>query len=250
MILLLLLLVLPAVVLGAISQRVTGMGFALVVAPLLVLLLDPLAAVIIVNLCGAASAIVIGLRMRAHVDWGRFFWLAAPALIGVIPGTWLLLVLSRGVLEVVLGALLLVALTVSLLVHRTTFMLDGPAPRLIAGFSSGLMNSAAGVGGPAATTYAVLSRWHQQSFAATMQPYLLTIASASLLSKYVMAPGEWPIFDWWLWLGVVASLVVGLIVGERISPHVDARLARVIVVVIAYAGATLAVVKGATGWPR
>jgi uncharacterized membrane protein YfcA len=48
--------VLVAVFVGAVAQRVTGLGFALVVAPVLVILLGPFDGVMIVNLCSVLSA--------------------------------------------------------------------------------------------------------------------------------------------------------------------------------------------------
>lgn len=146
-----------AVVIGAMSQRVTGMGLAMVAAPVLILLMDPLAAVIVVNACGALLAVVIGLRRRTEIDWRRYRRLTLPALVGVVPGTWLLVTLDRSVLETTLGLLLIIALTLSLVVRRTKAPVDGAGVRTAAGFGSGLMNSAAGVGGPAVTVYAVLS---------------------------------------------------------------------------------------------
>ena len=45
-------LVIAAVLIGSSMQRITGMGFALVAAPFLVLLLGPIDGVIVVNVCG------------------------------------------------------------------------------------------------------------------------------------------------------------------------------------------------------
>jgi uncharacterized membrane protein YfcA len=56
-------LVLAAVVLGAGMQRITGMGFALVATPFLVLLLGPVEGVVLVNLCGAVTAGAIIFRV-------------------------------------------------------------------------------------------------------------------------------------------------------------------------------------------
>jgi len=240
-------LVLLAIVVGAASQRVTGMGLAMVAAPVLILLLDPLQAVVVVNACGAALAVVIGLRRRADIDWPRYRRLALPALVGVIPGTWLLVALERPVLETMLGLLIVVALTLSLAIRRTSAPRDGATLRTSAGFASGLMNSAAGVGGPAVTVYAVLSGWAQSSFAATMQPYLLTVAGASLASKVIVAPTGWPVFAWWIWVALGLALGAGLLLGELATRWITPQTARALVLVIAYVGAVAAVIKGIGG---
>ena len=236
-----------AVVLGGVSQRVAGLGFALVAAPLLVLLFDPLTAVIIVNLCGWVSAISVWLRLRADVDWKRYAWLASAGLVGIIPGTWILIVLPRSVLEISIGALLLVVLTLALITDHMDKGVDSASTRLISGLSSGFMSSSAGVGGPALAVYAVLSRWSHRSFAATLQPFFLTITSASLVSKWVMAGDSWPRFEWWLWLAILVCLLGGLFIGDRLARYVNAQLARLVVIVIAYGGAGAAIAKGVMG---
>ncbi|MDT0183950.1 sulfite exporter TauE/SafE family protein [Microbacterium sp. ARD31] len=236
--------ILPAVVLGAISQRITGMGFALVVAPFLLLGYGPMTAVIVVNICGALGAIAVWTRTGRDIEWRRYAWLVPPALIGIVPGTLMLVIPPRSVVEITIGVVLLVALTTALLLRRTGRSWDGPGQRLTAGFASGFMNSAVGAGAPAVTAYAVLSGWAQRSFAATMQPYLITIAAGSIISKSVIAPQAWPDIPGWMWVALVAALVVGLIAGDFAARVVPAGTARTIVVVIAYVGATGALIKG------
>jgi len=64
-------LVLAAVVMGAGMQRITGMGFALVAAPFLVLLLGPVEGVVLVNLCGAVTAGAIIFRVVRDIDFAK-----------------------------------------------------------------------------------------------------------------------------------------------------------------------------------
>jgi len=238
------LLALVTISLGAISQRVTGMGLALVAAPFLLLLLDPITVVIIVNLCGMISATIIAARLRRRIEWRRYAWLVVPALIGVVPGSLLLFVVDDAWLKIGIGAILVLSLSASMLVHPSSRPIDGPLPRIVCGFSSGAMNAAAGVGGPAFSIYAVLSRWEQAAFAATAQPYLFTIGAASVLSKLAIDPAAWPVLEGWTWLGMALALVVGLLVGDALSSRVEPRVARRIVIVLAYTGAASAIVKG------
>lgn len=238
--------ILPAVILGAMSQRVTGMGFALIAAPFVLLLYGPITAVIVVNLCGIVAATVIWFRTGQHIDWRRLRWLLFPALAAIIPGTLFVIVPPRAVVETAVGVMLIAALTLALTVHRGGRVYDGAALRLTAGFASGLMNSAAGAGGPPLTAYAVLSGWEQRSFAATCQPYLIAVAGASILSKVVLEPSTWPQFPVWLWLLIVACLFAGLYAGDRISRYVGGTLARTLVIIIAFGGAIAALIKGVT----
>lgn len=238
------LLALLTIALGAVSQRVTGMGLALVAAPFLLLLLDPLTVVIIVNLCGMVSAVIIAARTHRKIEWRRYLWLVVPALVGVVPGSLLLFVVSDAWLKIGIGAILVISLLASMLIRQSERHIDGPLVRTVSGFTSGAMNSAAGAGGAAFSAYAVLSRWEQSAFAATAQPYLFTVAGASVLSKVVIDPGSWPDLGGWTWLGIALALLIGLVVGDALSAHVEARLARALVIILAYIGAVSAIVKG------
>ena len=77
--------------------------------------------------------------------------------------------------------------------------------RYIAGAVSGIMTTTAGVGGPAMSVYAVASKWDQRSFAASMQPYFLTIGLAAILAKYVATPESMPALEPSAWAVVVLA---------------------------------------------
>jgi uncharacterized membrane protein YfcA len=75
--------VLIAVVAGAMAQRVAGLGFGLMVSPVLVVLLGPLDGVMIVNACGATSSLLILFRVWRDVDWWRYLGLIVPGFVGL-----------------------------------------------------------------------------------------------------------------------------------------------------------------------
>ena len=235
-----------SVLVGALAQRITGMGFALIAAPALVILLGPFDGVVIVNLCAVVSSLLILPRVWRHVEWRRFGWLVVPALAGTVVGAIVAARLPGPLLQVSIGALVVIALTVSLIVTRTDHIVKGRTPAIVAGGASGFMNAAAGVGGPALSVYAVATRWPQAAFAATAQPYFVAIGIASLVGKLgatgwalpALDPGAWPI--------VIGALLVGLGLGELLHRRIPHHAARIAVVVIAYAGSAAAIIDGAS----
>ena len=236
-------LVLTAVVLGAGMQRVTGMGFALVAAPFLVLLLGPVEGVVLVNLCGAVTAGAIIFRVARDINWRRYATLASAALLGIIPAAILIRFIPPAVLEISIGVILAVGLTVLLVLKSAQL----PARRRYlwtAGTLSGFMNTAAGVGGPAVSIYSIATRWQHRSFAATMQPYFFTIGAFSLVSKAVTAPASFPVLPWTMWLSVAIACLVGLILGDVAAKFVPARAAQILLIVLAYLGAAATIVRG------
>jgi uncharacterized membrane protein YfcA len=237
-------LVLIAVVAGALAQRLAGLGFGLLVSPVLVVLLGPFDGVMIVNLCGAASSLLILSRVWRHVDWRRYAGLALAALAGVVPGAWLASHVPEAPLEICIGVLLIIGLLASQRLTRSSWRATGPIPMVSLGFSSGLMNAAAGVGGPAITAYAIATRWDQKSFGATLQPYFVTTGLSSLLSKYLFSGGHLPALEGWQWLGILVAMVLGIAAGDLLSGRVRPGVIRRIVVVIAYTGAVSTMTKG------
>ncbi|WP_336853048.1 sulfite exporter TauE/SafE family protein [Sinomonas albida] len=241
-------LVLLAVVAGAMAQRVAGLGFGLMVSPILVVLLGPLDGVMIVNACGATSSLLILSRVWRDVEWRRYLGLMVPGFAGIAVGAYLASHVPAAPLEIGIGVLLLVGLLASQLVARARRRLEGPVDGLgvmaASGFSSGLMNAAAAVGGPAVTAYAVLSRWDQRRFGATLQPYFITTGTTSLLAKALATGGHWPALELWQWVLVFVCMLIGIVVGDLLARRVAGETVRRFVIGIAYAGAALAIVNG------
>lgn len=233
-----------AMFVGAVAQRLTGMGFALVVSPFLVLLLGPFDGVMLVNLASIVSALIVLVTVWRDVDVRAYGWLAASAIVGVVPGAFLAARVDPAILETTVGAVLITSLTGSLLVARLPITFTGNRPRLVAGFASGLMNAGAGVGGPAVSAYGILSRWPHRPFAATLQPYFATVGLASVIAKLVIAPGSLPDLGPVGWGAAGAALVSGVAVGTIAARYLTVRWARSAVIVIAFAGAAVALVTG------
>ncbi len=233
-----------AMFVGAVAQRVTGMGFALVVSPFLILLLGPFDGVLLVNLASVVSALVVLATVWRQVDVRAYAWLSAAAIAGVIPGALLAATVEPALLEATVGAVLLVSLTASLWIARLPVTLTGRTPRLAAGFASGLMNAGAGVGGPAMSAYGILSRWPHGAFAATLQPYFATVGLASVIAKMIIVPGGLPDLGVIGWAAAFIALLAGVGVGTLAAKRLPTRWARVAVIVIAFAGALVALITG------
>lgn len=234
-----------AVLAGAVAQRVSGMGFALVLAPVLVLAVGPVDGVLMVNICGALSACLVITRVWRLIDWRQYLLLVGPALLAIVPGALVAARLGGPTLQVVIGVLVLAALTVSLAVTRADRVAARVPTGLLAGAASGFMSATAGVSGPGASIYAVLTRWEHRQFAATIQPFFATLGAAAFFGKIVALPDGLPDYDWWLWPLILGCTVVGLAVGERLAGVVSARAARRSVIALAYAGGVVAVLDGA-----
>lgn len=233
-----------AVFIGAIAQRIAGLGFALLISPFLVILLGSHGGVLMVNVCGLVSSAMIMFRVKKDIDWSMYRWLAIPAVCGSIPASVAAVYLPAGPMAVVVGVIVLVALTVSLLMQRTPVTVTGNAPKAVAGFIAGVTNAVAGVGGPAVSAYALMARWPQRQFAATLQPFFVTIALVTLTSKLSLDASQMPPFAAWAWGLVALMIIIGIYTGEKLQRFIRDDQARAAVVILAFFGAAAALVKG------
>lgn len=232
-----------AVLVGAATQRVTGLGFSLVASPFVVLVLGPFTGVLLINSIGVVMCGFLAIQLRREVDVRRALLLAVPAAAAVVPGAWLARHAPTALLQIAVGACVIAALLALLVIDRRPATAPVPTRRLrsgavVAGAASGFMNAVAGVGGPAVTVYAVATRWPQRSFAATAQLFFMIGSSASLTAKGL------PSLPWQGWVVAALALVAGLLVGHGVHSRVSADTARAAVVVVALLGGAFTLAEG------
>ena len=237
-------LLLIAVGLGGFLHRITGMGFALVASPMLVLILGASNGVMMVNVGSSVSAGMVLARLWRDIEWRRVPILITAAGVGIVPGAWVAVNLAGPWLQISVGVLLIASIAGSLIITQTAARVRGKIPATIAAFLSGSMNAATGLGGPPLSAYAVLSRWDQASFAATIQPYFLFIGLSSIASKLWMDPASAPVVPLWAWASIVLVLAGGHALGDRVAAVISVRHARVGVLMVSFAGSLVAIGNG------
>ena len=233
-----------AIIMGATAQRVSGLGFALTVAPFLVLLIGPFDGVLMVNLAAAVSAAFVMTRLWRNIDWRQFVSLTIPALIAVVPGAYISVLLGGPELQIAVGLILVVALSTSLLVSSAQKTVPQIPAALLSGTASGFMSATAGAGGPGVAVYSVLTRWEHRSFAATIQPFFVSLGVTSFVTKILLSEQGLPDYEWWVWPLIISCTLVGLTLGEWVSRFVSVRVARISVIAISYVGGLAAIVDG------
>ncbi|MCP1388597.1 sulfite exporter TauE/SafE family protein [Corynebacterium sp. TA-R-1] len=233
-----------AVALGAGLQRISGMGMGLIAAPVLSLLLGPIDGIVLVNVLAVINATANTWGMRANIDWSKFWPIAGALIIGVIPGAWIIPRVSTAVLQILIGVLLLVALSVVTLGKRYVPRIEGVVPAAISGAVGGFMNTLSGVAGPAITVYAQAARWDQRTYAATIQPIFLVGGALSFLGKELSGAADMGGIHPAVWAATLLGLLLGVIVGKALAPRVPAPKARRIALGLAFFGGATALVRG------
>ncbi len=234
-------LLLPAIVLlGSSVQWLTGMGFALVAVPALVLLLGPSDGIVLAN-CAAGTISVVGLAGGwRRVRPSAMVPLCAAAACTVPAGTWLTRRLPEPALMLVMGGLVTVAVGLVMRGARVP-ALRGRLGAVAAGAAGGLMNAAAGVGGPPVSLYAVNAGWTVREFVPNAMFYGAIVNALSVASSGL------PHLSTARWISVAAAMTVGGVIGRGLAGRIPERRARLLVLLLALAGGITAVGKGVWG---
>ncbi len=222
---------------AAVIQRITGLGFVLVLVGPIVLLYGPVEGVTLgVLLALVASLTAIPLVWR-HIDWRRSWWLIWPGLVAAPFGALLVHVLPDAALLLLIAAMAYFALVAGHL-PALSASLTGRMGAVVAGSAAGFMHVASGLSGPPLAAYAVGDRWPQRRFAASAQ---VIFAVFSIVSVALRGLPTSPVDDVWT---LVIATVAGIAIGTVLSRNVAPGIARIAMLAIAWAGATVVLVRG------
>ncbi len=175
------------VVLGAsVLGGVTGFGFSLMCAPLLLLAGVPLADVVVVNLAiSGTTRVATVVRLRHDVNRRRAGWLVLGCVPGLLLGFLVRDAVDDAVLKVGAGAIaVLVAAYLLFRPPAPRSMEAGPPPRLqsgIAGLLGGFLGITTSLNGPPPVILLSRQRAEPREFIADMAVYLVVGNGMALL---------------------------------------------------------------------
>jgi uncharacterized membrane protein YfcA len=222
---------------AAVIQRITGLGFVLVLLGPIVLLYGPVEGITIaVLLALVASLSAIPLVWR-RIEWRRTWWLIWPGLIAAPFGALLVQVLPEPALLLLIAAMAYFALVAGW-IPALSASLRGRPGAIVAGSAAGFMHVASGLSGPPLAAYAVGDKWEQRRFAASVQVIFAVLSVVSVALRGFPAS---PVTDVWL---LVGATIGGILIGTILARHVSPKIARAAMLAIAWAGATVVLVRG------
>jgi uncharacterized protein len=230
-----------AVLVGAAIQRVSGLGFALISAPFLVIVLGPYNGISLANTLAIGVSVATLATSWRQVDTHRAVTLVPAGLVGVLPGVLAARTIPDGPLQVLIGGLVVLGLAFTVGTPQAKIK-PTIAANLGTGLASGFMTAAASIGGPALILYANLTAWEQGAFAATAQISFASQAALALGLKGMpgLQPYQWGLFV----LAVIVGLLGGALLARRFAPATAKQLA----VALALLGATGTFVQGLANW--
>ena len=133
-----------AVAIAAFVQGAIGVGFALIVAPIAAVLRPELLPGSILILMLPLNAFVAW-RERHHIDVPSLSWITAGRFAGTFAGVWVLLAVTTATLNLVIGAVTILAAVITKLSPHFT---PNRTAYVGAGLITGVTETATGIGGP------------------------------------------------------------------------------------------------------
>lgn len=234
-------LILGAVLLAAFIRGLAGFGFALVLASVLLLILNPVAVVVINLLLTLLSNIVVIVHSHARIDYKRVLPIALSSLLGIPLGVWIISVVATSTLKIFIGTIII---SFALLV-ASGFRITFTGERLssgLAGFFSGILSTSTGLGGPPVVLLMQSQHWPKEIIHPSLAGYFMFLGLFSLgalaLSGKVYA--ETIITAASLAPALLAGTGLGMIVFQR----VNARFFRAFSLAIVICAGLLGVISG------
>ena len=132
------------VLVSAFVQGSTGMGFAMIVAPV-VSFIDPSLIPVMLLVLMIPLNLYVAARERSAIDWHGVKWISVGRFAGTFAGLWILLIVNLQQLSLLVGWSTLVAAVIALLAPKFT-----PNRTVLAsvGLVTGVTETSTGVGGP------------------------------------------------------------------------------------------------------
>ncbi|MFG2603499.1 sulfite exporter TauE/SafE family protein [Streptomyces sp. NPDC048514] len=210
---------------AAFVQGASGLGFALIVAPVAGLI-DPGLLPVFVLTAMIPLNVYVAWRERHSLDLRGARWITAARLVATPAGLALLWVIPEGDLGTVVGAATVVAAVVSLV---TPSFAPGPGAYLGAGVVTGLTETATGVGGPPLAL--VYQHRPPGELRATVAVCFLVGEVASLCLLFVTGRGRAADMGWAVML--LPALAAGAGLSRLVHQRVDAKKLRAFVLAFA-----------------
>lgn len=232
------------VLIAAVIQRVAGLGLGMLFAPYAVVLIGAHEGIMLANFLGTLMPILLLPRIWSRIDWRTVAWIGLPAVAVMPAAAWVSSISPPGPLYLVVASLVLVSLAISVALARVERTVEGRRAQVVTGIGSGLGTVLGGVGGPAVTVYAVLSRWPVLPMVATLQPLWILISSVSFATKWAWDDGQLPDMPVWVWLAIVAVVIVSIFLGEAVQKRLRERTIQRVVMAMGFLGALLALGTG------
>lgn len=221
---------------AAFAQGTAGLGFALILAPVIGFIEPVWLPVIVLVLMIPLNAYVLH-RERHALDWGGVGWITVGRVVGAGFGLWVLLAVPGDSLNLLIGGSTVLAVLATLLIPP--FRPGSPA-LISAGLLTGVTETATGIGGPP------LALVYQHHPAATLRSTMAACFLVGEILSLALLAGAGRVSPHQLLVSaaLMPALAVGAWLSHATHQRVEGPLLRAIVLAFALVSGLVLVVQG------
>lgn len=226
---------------SSVINALTGFGFIIVAAPLLVHLLAPKDVAATALLLGFVISVLVVWKEREHIDLRVVGFMAFAALFGIPLGTAILERVSGSMLKVLVGSVVILA-TVPLSAGLQLPTKHARPLSAASGFLSGVLAGICGISGAIAALFFMGQGWEPRKIRPTISGFNAVVSSLTLiwlLTTHSIGRNE--VLSAAMFLPLV---FIGLALSNLVRPRVDGRHFRTITFVLVVVAGVLAVIAG------
>jgi len=154
------------------TQGLSGFGSILLSLPLLAIFLDIKIVIPLVALYGLSITIILLIQLWKYLDWQKIFPLFLGALPGIPIGVCFLKKLDKGMVQWILG-IMLISYSLYSLFFRSSNKEIKEGWAYLFGFFSGCLGGALSASGPAVIVYTSLQAWSKDKIKVTLQGFFM-----------------------------------------------------------------------------
>jgi len=234
-------LALCAVFFAAFIRGVTGFGFALILAPILLLILTPANAVVVNLFLGLISNILVLFYSFKKVDLKKILPMVIGSALGIPLGAWIIILIEPAALKILIGGVTVSCAVLLALDFSRTFHHEKLGSS-VAGFLSGVLSSSASLGGPPVVLFMHNQNWQKDVIHSSLAVYFLFACFWSLIALYMSGLVDTQIIV--EAASLTPALLSGVGLGIMFFHRINARYFRHLSIVIVLCAGILGILSG------
>lgn len=223
-------------------NMIAGFGFALFATPLLMLLLDPKSTVLFISAASLFLRLIMLADTFSDMQWKPVLICWAGIILGAIPGSYVLKLVSNAHLKIILGLVLLASVLFMFKKPRLP-LANFTLGRFIAGILCGFSNACTTIGAPFLALWFVNEKQAPKNLRANLTWIMTCSIAMTLIGSFftgVIRVLNHPIDL----LYCIPGIILGTLIGKRLLKHCDPKTFGRIVQGIIVFGAVSSLIGG------
>jgi hypothetical protein len=230
-----------ALLFAAFIRGVTGFGLSLIFTPIMILIMDPKAAIPVNLLLAQLSNIVVLASCFRKVNIKRLLPMFAGSLMGVLVGVFIIIIISAAILKILIGCMTIL-FSILLVFKLTPRFTNERLASCVAGFLCGMLTTSVGFGGPPVMLFMHTQKWPKEEIYPSLSAFFLISTGASLIGLSLSGLVTTHILL--TSASLVPGLVIGVFLGMLAFKKVNDSFFRILSVMVIIGAGVLAVLSG------